>query len=358
VVHTGQDSGLLGLEGKAMQIDPFFEASDLPAWTEDNWVSYPLAVWENTGVDGHKYGVPFLPDTRFLFMDVAAFEEAGLDPEEPPETWEDLWTYADSLDDGSPGAWNRIAFVPRWGNSYFMNWSFSDNLYMWDTLDADGMPVLDRPEVRDILDWFIRWRDRYGKEDLDAFNASYAGTADPFISGANPMMINGSWMPSRYASTFPDFEVAYALHPKSPAEDGVHSSWGAGHCLFMPTNNQNPEGGWEFIEFVNQQERLTEWCMATGTFVGRLDAMMDPRVAEALGPHWPVAVEQLQTTRRSDMQYGGWPTLQAHLAMEAIWDSDIDVGEALAEQQTVLNQAIQDWMETHPEVDYDPVVNK
>ena len=354
VVSTGNDGGILGMEGVSKDLDAYFEASGLPPWDEEHWAGYTIAKWSNTGIDGKKYGIPFLPDTRFLFMDVAAFKEAGLDPADPPVTWDDLEAYADKLDKGKPGAWERVAFCPRWGNSFFMNWSFCMNLFLWDTLDQGGNPVLDRSEVREIIDWYIQWRDRYGKDDLDAFSATYAGTADPFISSVNPMMINGSWMPTRYKTNFPDFEIAYALHPRYPSPNGIHSSWGAGHCVYIPTNAQNADGAWSFIEFLMDKERLTQWCITTGTFVGRLDAMADPRLDTEVGIHWSTAVEQLKTTRTSDFQYGAWPTLACHNAMAAVWDGAQAVEEALAEQQTLLNQAIADWRKLHPDVPYEP----
>lgn len=354
VASTGNDGGSLGLEGQAMALDDYFDNSSLPAWTEENWVGYTIAKWSNTGLDGRKYGIPLLPDTRFLFIDVAAFEEVGLDPNQPPVTWDDLETYADSLDKGQPGAWDRVGFCPRWGNSYFMNWSFTTNLFMWDTLDADGIPVLDRPEVREIIEWYVHWRDRYGLDDLNAFAATFSGTADVFISGANPMHITGSWMPARYAQNFPDAQINYALHPKAPGDSGIHASWGAGHCLLMPTNNRNPDGGWNLIEFIFDKERMTEWIIGTGTFVGRLDAMADPRLETEVGKHWPIAVEQLSRTRTADSQYGAWPTLECHNAMTAVWDGQQTIDEALAERQTLIKQQIADWRVSHPDVPYEP----
>jgi multiple sugar transport system substrate-binding protein len=354
VVSTGNDGGILGLEGVSIPLDAYFEASSLPAWTDENWVGYTISKWSNTGIDGKIYGIPFLPDTRFLFIDVAAFEEVGLDPDEPPETWDDLEEYADLLDAGAPGNWERIGFCPRWGNSYFMNWSFCMNLFLWDTLDDDGIPVLDRPEVRELIDWYVVWRDRYGKDDLDAFSASFTGTADPFISGVNPMVITGSWMPTRYRENFPDVEVTYALHPMYPGSGGLHSSWGAGHCVYIPTNAQNADGAWSFIEFLNQTERLTQWCIDTGTFVGRRDAMEVPGLADDVGPHWDLAVQQLTTTRTADFQYGTWPTLACHNAMAAVWDGAQSVEDALAEQQATITQEINDWRSLHPDVPYEP----
>ena len=48
--------------------------------------------------DGGIYGLPFVTDTRILYYDKDAFEEVGLDPEAPPQTWDELVEYARKLD--------------------------------------------------------------------------------------------------------------------------------------------------------------------------------------------------------------------------------------------------------------------
>ena len=47
---------------------------------------YP-AFLKNGEIDGHTWGVPFQRSTIVLYWNKAAFQEAGLDPEQPPATW-------------------------------------------------------------------------------------------------------------------------------------------------------------------------------------------------------------------------------------------------------------------------------
>lgn len=45
---------------------------------------------ENGQLDGKTYGIPFQRSTIVLFWNKDAFETAGLDPETPPENWEEM----------------------------------------------------------------------------------------------------------------------------------------------------------------------------------------------------------------------------------------------------------------------------
>lgn len=55
-------------------------------------------LWETVFYEDNAYALPFNTDTQVLFYNKDAFEEAGLDPETPPATWEELEEYARALD--------------------------------------------------------------------------------------------------------------------------------------------------------------------------------------------------------------------------------------------------------------------
>ena len=46
---------------------------------------------------GHLLSQPFNSSTPVLYYNKDAFKKAGLDPEQPPKTWQDLADYAAKL---------------------------------------------------------------------------------------------------------------------------------------------------------------------------------------------------------------------------------------------------------------------
>ena len=48
-------------------------------------------------VDGKTYAVPFSPDVSVLLYNKEHYRDAGLDPENPPKTWEELIEYSQKL---------------------------------------------------------------------------------------------------------------------------------------------------------------------------------------------------------------------------------------------------------------------
>lgn len=53
--------------------------------------------WRSTVWKGRCYGIPIETNTLALFYNVDMFKEAGLDPNRPPTTWEELTSYAAKL---------------------------------------------------------------------------------------------------------------------------------------------------------------------------------------------------------------------------------------------------------------------
>src|SRR5271169_1269394 len=69
---------------------------------------YP-AFLKNGEINGHTWGVPFQRSTIVLYWNKAAFQDAGLDPERPPTTWDEHAAFAQKLTKRNSDA------VARWG---------------------------------------------------------------------------------------------------------------------------------------------------------------------------------------------------------------------------------------------------
>ena len=65
---------------------------------ERKWIEgfYP-AFMENSQTGGKTYGIPFQRSTPVLYWNKAAFKEAGLDPETPPATWDEMVSFGKKL---------------------------------------------------------------------------------------------------------------------------------------------------------------------------------------------------------------------------------------------------------------------
>ena len=65
-------------------------------WNEGDYIE---SVWEIYGkFDDGLYALPTKFDLWLAFWNEDHFEEAGLDPDQPPQTWEELAEYAETLD--------------------------------------------------------------------------------------------------------------------------------------------------------------------------------------------------------------------------------------------------------------------
>ena len=101
---------------------------------------------------------------------------AALDPERPPQTWEELETYTDRLTKRRPdGTFERIGFipvVPTWSNSWFY-------LYSWQNggefMSPDGRTcTLLNPQSEEAMQWLTDFYGRIsGAEQVMAFASTF-----------------------------------------------------------------------------------------------------------------------------------------------------------------------------------------
>ena len=73
-------------------------SGSLTEWTRSVHDLVPrLRGWELCSVGGHHYGLPWVMGTRALFYNKTLFAQAGLDSNQAPETWDELYDAAERI---------------------------------------------------------------------------------------------------------------------------------------------------------------------------------------------------------------------------------------------------------------------
>jgi sn-glycerol 3-phosphate transport system substrate-binding protein len=77
-------------------------------------------MWDAVTREGRTYGVPFCMSTTVLFYNRDVFEKSGLDPDKPPETWEQIIAFGRrlSVDENGDGSPDRFA-ISVWQNGLY-----------------------------------------------------------------------------------------------------------------------------------------------------------------------------------------------------------------------------------------------
>ena len=181
---------------------------------------YP-ACWAEANYKGRVYAIPNSTDDRNLFYNRALFREAGLDPNRPPATWDELLAYAKKLTaSNKDGSFKRAGFIPNYGNSWLYLYSWTNG---GEFMDATGRKcTMDNPRSVEALRFMVSVYDALkGAERLDSFQSSFQPyELDPFLTGRVAMKIdvNGAMEGIARYNRDLDFGVAPAPVPRERFE--------------------------------------------------------------------------------------------------------------------------------------------
>lgn len=138
--------------GKQGALNEFTDA-DL-ATAGINKDDYIPQAWDAGNYKGKQLGIPIDLFPRHLIYNKALFKKAGLDPEKPPRTGEELLADAkaiSALGDGTYGAWFNLTGAGTFRNFYSLYWQYADSLYNADnTALNDGFADAARKALTDF----------------------------------------------------------------------------------------------------------------------------------------------------------------------------------------------------------------
>ncbi len=296
-------------------------------------------TWNETLYEGDSYGIPFETDVRMLIWNKNAFAAAGLDPESPPETWEELEQYAEQLtvqnDDGS---YEQIGFFPLWSAGPDF-WARTNG---WQQVQ-DGRPVYNTPEYIETVEWITDWIDRYGGWDqVQSFKASYGSPPnDIFMSGAVPMVVETAGYLAQLSFYRPRTADGEAIEwgasfiPYSTQK----ANWSGGFALSIPYGAEYPDAAWEVIKCMAGPAGQASWSRDTYAIPTSREVVDDP-VLNA-DPDWATVMEVMEDSQGSTYvpEYPNF-NQEINSRMDQVWSGDMTPEEALNEAQDAIDEVM------------------
>jgi multiple sugar transport system substrate-binding protein len=112
--------------------------------TDEEKAGYYNYVPETVTFDGTQWGVPVAFSTKAFYWNKDLFEEAGLDPETPPKTWEEEIAFAKQITENTDAAgFGLVAKTFDNTMHQFLHWVYTNN---GQVIDAEGNITLDSPQ--------------------------------------------------------------------------------------------------------------------------------------------------------------------------------------------------------------------
>jgi sn-glycerol 3-phosphate transport system substrate-binding protein len=226
------------------------------AWLD----SFYPALMENGTTGGKTWGIPFQRSTIVMYYNKDAFRAAGLDPEAPPQTWDELVEMGKKLTKRDGSQWG--AMIPSTGYPYWMFGALTMQNGQVLMNDSGDTTFFDDPAVVEALQF---WYDLGNTHQIMPAGTIEWGTLrQNFLEGKTAIMWHstGNLTAVKDNATF-DFGVAML-----PASERRGTPTGGGNFyIFKQTTPEERIAAMKLIKFMTSPERSAEWSMKTG-YVG------------------------------------------------------------------------------------------
>lgn len=238
--------------------------------------------------DGTTWSIPFQRSTIVQFHNREMFEEAGLDAEAPPASWDELEDAARTIVDAGVAEFGIE--IP---STQFTYWMFQALAVQNDTLlqgDGGTETFFDDPGALEALEFWVG----LGEDGLaPSGTVEWASTPEDFLQGRTAMMwtTTGNLTNVRDNAEF-DFGVSML-----PAAVQQGSPTGGGNLyVFESADQRQRAAAVQLVQWLTEPEQNGLWSAATGYVATTEEAWDDPEMvayAEEF-PEAEVARDQLE----------------------------------------------------------------
>ncbi len=251
---------------------PEFSYQDilLDVTSEAERMKKEFLMWEPATIGEKVFGFPWILDTRVLFYNKDLMKRAGLDPDGPPTTWEQLLQYCRAVNQLKPEAYGFGA------NSAERHRLYKKFLpFFW----ANGGRILsdDQTESRVNSSEGVQALEFYKKLTQSGMIDTQSTLDEAFKHNKIGFLISGGWLLNDLRDNYPNLNFGICLMPKPETERGTPASFAGGEFLVINKKSENPQEALELIEFLIREDNCLKVCKAIGSgFPSAKGAELDP----------------------------------------------------------------------------------
>jgi len=232
-------------------LDDFIRRDGL---TPEAWLSryYPIFA-QICSYRGKVYAGISTPSVLAFHWNKTLFREAGLDPERPPRTFDEMEEYSRKLTKRDPktGAITQMGFLPDepgWWPWLFCRW-FGGNLF-----DGRAITCSTDPHNQAMMKWAADTAHQYGAEAIQTFYSGFSGKTlnaqSAFMNGKVAMVPLGVWFDNYLRQYKPGLDYGVGHWPEKVP--GIRDfAMAEADVMTIPRGAKNPNAAWEFIKYAN-----------------------------------------------------------------------------------------------------------
>ena len=311
-------------------IVPFDDLVSDKAWLD----SFYPALMANGKIEGKTWGIPFQRSTIVAYYNKDLFRAAGLDPEAPPASWDDLISAGKALTkDGTYGL-----MIPSTGYPYWMFQALAIQNGK-EVMSDDGLTTyFDDQSVVDTLDFWKSLSSEHGI--MPEGTVEWGTLRQAFLEGQTAMMWHstGNLTAVKNNASF-DFGVA-----ELPANVRKGSPTGGGNFyIFKDTSDEEKAAALKLIEFMTSPEQAATWSIATG-YMGVSPAAYETDSLKAYTEEFPPALVARNQLENAVAEFSTFETARVrdglNNAIQSALTGSKSSADALSEAQSAADRLL------------------
>lgn len=301
---------------------------DLGEYTEDGYFDqfFPgvmsMYQWKEKNM-----AIPFTTDCRVLWYNKDIFEEAGLDPEKPPQTWEELVQYANQITEKT----GKYGFGMDMGLKELPTASlYCASGSQLINVDEEGniTPNVDTDEFRTYIQTLV---DMKGAYEPDYATLDHHDVSTQFVEGQFGMIISNTLSDTNIYET--DW-WGQALVPTMTA-DTEKGCFGGGFGIAVSSETEAPEAAVKFAQKLCDPEMNSKLM----TDIPASQAGMD-NSDYADNPNYEVVREQIKYAKQSMPKTLYYSEIEAaaYDAVTSVVVGGADIDETITALENKINE--------------------